>query len=1339
MWSKRFKSAMAVLLAGSVIATIPAVSASAAVTANAASVLSATASQNDWYYSVVPSATLAEGEYVFYNTATKTIMTDTLDVNNHSFPSYKTGGFSYYTSETNVPKEFRYKIKSAGNGSYYIINSDGLYLDIVRYGNLKFTSTPSPLEFEAVNGDYAQFIIKKKVNDQYYAISMYSNEWFTVHDYDGDKGQVLVPMKYDKDHITLQGTKLSDYNIQDYDKDREFTPKRDGDTYDFSRNELKMAFGFSNRIATGIWATPGETLKIYVQADGTDPVPRLLFTQHISKGSEIREISLKRGLNTITVPTLYSDFSSYETPTEPGGCIYIVNPYTETEQSSNVKVYIEGGDKVPVFRKGDNVRDFITELKDYYAKYQAGQKGYHNVVELTSKHTLFTLTLTRVYEGYVTNGLDPQAASEAWDAYMERLFEFGGLTPEQYNTLMLPIKINQPYGGAYASGYGFMGIQDGDMSAAALTASRRGWGYSHETGHILDVAGRCYAEVTNNMWAMSYGIPNETLYDIAIPKRASEMTPLAQNETNSLWQTSPSTNFWTLSMFWDLEVYHNGYWAELDTMFRKGTCGNSAIDNYVNNMSVAEKVAVYSSKIVGIDLTYYFKRYGYLTDTSVSYKNAITALSLSKLQPKFWYYDDYAYNMPLNTNIGITGTVEASCDKSSKSIYFTISDSYKDAHLGFEIIKDGKVIDFTWDYRYITEDSGDYTVNAYDRSLNVYKTITFNYSYNPQQFMAHCGNSYYSSIKQAVDAAPDGGIIYIDKTASIEEQVVIDGKSVTIMPYDKNKKIVVYNHTGTDPFIIKNGGSLTIKTDSDKDDMFVFDGQKQNYARAFTLSDNSSLTLGKGVTLRRFYMNNAGAAVYCSGSKLNLKGCIIEYNSSTYATLWIGGGSVLNSSDNTIFRQNRTDYSSSAFYTYDGNDKAYIKDTVMYKNFSVHPSTGSTIYVRGGYVSIGNGTSIYSNISDWYNLQTVFIRKGGKVEFSGKLDITDMVTTEEKLSINPQVSGVLNIRTAPSFTGVGNVVAVPTSGSFPKSITNVVKYNHNIYSIINKTDSLVIADIMPLQNNSRISATSVDLGKSVTVKAVAAGGDGNYTYAFYYKKASDTKWTTKQDFKSNATVSVTPADEGKYNICVKVKDGTGAVEKKYFDVTVKKVALTLDASVKTTTSPFVVLGHTFTATGTAKGGTGSYTYAFFYKQKAQTKWTTKQNFSTKNSVSIKPAKATDYDVCVKAKDKAGTVVKKYFTVKVRMPVSLNVTIPTTAKLGKTISVKAEVSGGLEPYTYAFYYRKRTDTKWVTKQDFKTNNSVAIKPANAAEYEICVKVKDSVGTVYKKYFYVKVSK
>lgn len=1338
MWSKRFKSATALMLAGSIIAAMPVVSSCAALSASAASTVSASASASEWYYDTVNSIT--EGEYVFYNAATKTLMTDVLDSGNNSFPSYKAENLVFPANASDVPAEYRYTIKPIGNGCCYILNSSGLYLDIVGYGKLQFTSTPSPLTFQIQDGGAVQVAVKKTVGDKEYALSMYSDSWFTVHDYSqNDSGQIFTLMKY-KEKNSASVKKLSDYNIANYDTDREFTPKRVGDIAAYSKNTLKMRFGFSNRIATGIWATPGEKIKVYVQANDLDPVPSILFTQHISNSTEIKEIALTKGMNEITVPALHTDFSTYETTTEPGGCVYLINPYTTAQQSSNVKVYIEGGDKVPIFRQGDNVQKFVAELSDYYENYQQGKKGYHNVAELTSKHTLFTLALTRVYEGYVTNALDPQKASVAWDKYMEELFEFDGIEPSEYKNLVLPIKLNQPYGGAYASALGFVGIQNGDMSAYALTESRRGWGYSHEIGHILDLTdGRTYSEITNNMWAMAYGLKNETFYDLAIKKRTDETLPLAQNETTTVWKYNP-TNFWGLSMFWDLEVYHNGYWAELDDMFRNGTCGNNTVDSYARNLSAEEKIALYSSKIIGIDLTYYFKRYGYITNPTANYTAAMNAMSLSKSQPKFWYYDDYAYIKPLNTNVGKSGTLEASCDKQTKSMFFTISDSYKDAHLGFEIVKDGKVLDFVWDYRYVTDVSGDYTINAYDRSLNVYKSITINYSYNPQQFMAHSGNAYYSSIQQAVDAAADGGIVYIDKSTSIDQQVVVDGKSVTIMPYDKTKKIVIYNNITSDPFIIKNGGSLTIKTDSDKDDMLVLDGQLQTYYRAFTLSGNSSLTLGKGVTVRRFRKDNAGAAIHSTGSTVNLQGCIIEFNYSTYATVCVTGGSTLNSSNGTIFRQNRTDYSSSAFYTYSSNDKAYIKDTAMYKNFSNHQATGSTIYVRGGYVSIGNGTSINSNITDWYNIHgAMFIRAGSKVEFSGNLNINDMVTTEEKLSVNPQVSGILNVRTEPAYVESNNVLAVPTSGSFPKSITNVVKYNNSSYYIVNDVNALTIKKMQPLVNNSTISATSVNLSSSVTLKGAATGGDGNYTYGVYYKKAADTKWTTKQDFKANANVSITPANEGKYNICIKVKDGTGTVEKKYFDITVKKVALTLDASVKTTTSPFVVLGHTITATGTAKGGAGSYTYAFFYKQKAQTKWTTKQNFSTKNSTVIKPAKATDYDVCVKAKDKAGTVVKKYFTVKVRMPVSFNVTVPTTAKLGNTIPVKVDVSGGLEPYTCAFYYKKTSDTKWVTKQDFKNNYSVAIKPANVAEYEICVKVKDSVGTVYKKYFYVKVSK
>ena len=90
-----------------------------------------------------------------------------------------------------------------------------------------------------------------------------------------------------------------------------------------------------------------------------------------------------------------------------------------------------------------------------------------------------------------------------------------------------------------------------------------------------------------------------------------------------------------------------------------------------------------------------------------------------------------------------------------------------------------------------------------------------------------------------------------------------------------------------------------------------------------------------------------------------------------------------------------------------------------------------------------------------------------------------------------------------------------------------------------------------LTNNSTISATSIKLGETVTLTGKATGGIAPYQYQMVYKKVSDTKWTTKQDFKENATVSIKPANAVEYDVCIKVKDTTGTVEKKYFSVTVK--------------------------------------------------------------------------------------------------------------------------------------------------------------------------------------------
>ncbi len=103
-----------------------------------------------------------------------------------------------------------------------------------------------------------------------------------------------------------------------------------------------------------------------------------------------------------------------------------------------------------------------------------------------------------------------------------------------------------------------------------------------------------------------------------------------------------------------------------------------------------------------------------------------------------------------------------------------------------------------------------------------------------------------------------------------------------------------------------------------------------------------------------------------------------------------------------------------------------------------------------------------------------------------------------------------------------------------------------------KQNTFTVPYAEPLQNTSTISAETITLGESVTLKGTATGGTAPYTYAMLYKQTSQTKWTTKQDFKTNANVAVKPANATTYDVCIKVKDSTGTIEKKFFTVTVKK-------------------------------------------------------------------------------------------------------------------------------------------------------------------------------------------
>jgi len=235
-----------------------------------------------------------------------------------------------------------------------------------------------------------------------------------------------------------------------------------------------------------------------------------------------------------------------------------------------------------------------------------------------------------------------------------------------------------------------------------------------------------------------------------------------------------------------------------------------------------------------------------------------------------------------------------------------------------------------------------------------------------------------------------------------------------------------------------------------------------------------------------------------------------------------------------------------------------------------------------------------------------------------------------------------------------------------------------------------------LQNTSKVSSQSIKLGEIVTVTAAATGGTGKYTYAVYYKKDYDKKWTTKQDYKTNNTVSVKPAKQALYNICVKVKDSDGTIVKKYFDVTVSDSL----QNISTISSDTIKLGETVKVSCSAKGGSGFYQYAVYYKKQTESKWTTKQDYSSNVSVSIKPAKATQYDICIKVKDDKGTIDKKYFVVSV----TNDVIIPEIEKYTITYNIAGNDN-----------YLKKLEINNPNRTTYTKNDSFILQPITIEGY------------------------
>ncbi len=651
---------------------------------------------------------------------------------------------------------------------------------------------------------------------------------------------------------------------------------RYGDVAGYARSTLKMSWFGTNRQATGISVTPADTLTVYVDGEDGDPLPRLVITQHWGawSGWKSGEYTLRLGKNVIHPQDMNKE--GYKTQHEDqkqsiragvqvptGGPIYLVNPYTEKDQSENVKVYIEGGTLIPIFRKGGDVNYYKEQLAAYADTVEnewqslidgttlSGTPKIVDVTEIVSENIIVTVRASRANKAYNEAGYDPQHAAENWDAYVKELLEsdgviikeedngnYGGKYDPRARYLNCNIRLMQPYGAAYAFTE-HVGIQV-DWEMGALTGESFGWGYTHELGHMMDIGERTVSECSNNMLSKY----DETVMSKIAQRGDFDATTAAlapDEHAASFW----NTNRGNFIFWWFIESFENGWWPTLENLYRyediykDHRTADGKLEADFATINATEKQVLLSSIAAGYDLSYYFERWGYnLSMNDPIFARATASASFNTLmeeakkaekikrdgyEPKIWYVDaDEWWARKLG---GEKTSIYSAADRPEIKAVTPCDGGYAilidggekcklSSHLGFEILEgkgeNKKVVGFTTAETFTDKTEYDegyipvYSVVAYDRALT-YSGASDELSAQEEEIVCKIGSKEFSSVRAAVKAAGPSDTIVLVKSC-YASGIVID-KPVAFRA--ENGAVLCKN--GSDElFLIAEGGKLTL-------------------------------------------------------------------------------------------------------------------------------------------------------------------------------------------------------------------------------------------------------------------------------------------------------------------------------------------------------------------------------------------------------------------------------------------------------------------------------------------------------------------------------------------------
>ena len=808
----------------------------------------------------------------------------------------------------------------------------------------------------------------------------------------------------DEVSFILERAKLAVTGGLSFDEKREFTTdqsatrnviRQRGNVASHARNTLKMASAGTNRQSMGIYGLPGEKITIYVTSDDSDPLPSIRFTQYIGHYSNWlgTEFTLVQGRQSYRFDNF--TVSTYSIEAKAGGPLYILNPYTSEQQSQNIKIYVEGGTLFPAYRLGESEEEYKTFLKEFVELYQNDSGNYLDITELFGYRTMITVQATLAYEVYQSEIKGPLGNLNTWDEYVKKLFIYDGV---QYNSdepyydvkntyVNLHIRYAQPFGAAYAA-YEHIGIFSDGWFSTAIYAESFGWGFAHEIGHTMDINERTVSENSNNMISKydeanlrREGTRGEfsktreylTLDDVDVYERG------CSSDTCKGYFTNIQLNY---LVWWYLESYFPGYWGKLDNMYRY----NYSIST---GMSRTERMVFFSSVITGIDLGYYFYRWGFfLNSEGIFVQENASDIYQEKMeeyitngkidnttQPKFWYIDYKEYLYIYEGGEGCYSD-QSTYDIQIKNVFYInttrtillLPEVNCDGHLGFEVYEHDKLIGFTYESTFIDTNTyeldyiHEYKIVAIDRKLQASKESEIKYRELDAQVCTF-NSVIYNSIKEAVEYAESLDTeeelnIYLLKNTY--ESTITINKEINIYLAENVENVKIYRIDDGALFSIKQGGVLTLEGKNDEN-RIILDGLSMSHKGSLLLSYKGTFS-GNYLTFQNnINSENYGGAIWSQSSTIVLSNSLIYNNQASYGGGYNGqmvSGSNLGTFTNVIFDSNNGTYGASIRNT----GRVFLYDCIIKNSYS--SNYGGGISNEAGGECVMNGGLIINNLAD---------------------------------------------------------------------------------------------------------------------------------------------------------------------------------------------------------------------------------------------------------------------------------------------------------------------------------------------------------------------------------------